>query len=174
MVRRRALLLAGLLALLLAANAQALSPYNRHVRARARADAASALAGIQLPPGATTVRRDPGVHRLVRLGIFCTPRYVVDRHSFWRVPGGPADVWSWIADHPPASNYGGVGTSRSEPGPFQGFVYFQSRDTKRVEDRQVIVAVADAKGGGTAVRIDSQDAWVPHSGQGVCWNPGGY
>jgi hypothetical protein len=161
MMRQRVLLLAGLLALLLAANAQALSPYNRQARARARADAAEELAAIRLPAGATTVEHDPGEHRLAHVGIAC-PRWVtVDDHDFWRVPGTPADVWSWIQEHPPAGNQGGVGASQSLPGPFQGFVYFSYPTTKKVDYRQLVASVAAAKGGGTAVRVDGLDAWIP-------------
>jgi hypothetical protein len=43
-------------------------------------------------------------------------------------------------------------------------VYFFYPTTKKVDYRQLVASVAAAKGGGTAVRVDSMDAWIPRRG----------
>ena len=49
-LRRRVLLVVDALVLVLAAGAQATTPYGRHAKARAERDAAKELAAVRLPP----------------------------------------------------------------------------------------------------------------------------
>ena len=164
---RRALFLAGLLALLLAAGAQATSSFGRRAMARAKADAAAELAAAQLPRGARTVHGDQSVGAL--LGppqVLCTKTYVVDKHAFWRVPEQPAAVWSWLKAHPPSQHTSVAADARS--GPFLGQVYVGFPVQLGVGSRFLKFRVVAAKGGGSAVRADGVAVWEPHPGSLFC------
>ena len=66
-MRRRTVLLTGLLTLVMVAGAQAMTPFGRRAKARATADAAQALAAVKLPAGARRVRGDQSVKGVLGL-----------------------------------------------------------------------------------------------------------
>jgi hypothetical protein len=125
-------------------------------RAAARADAAALLTRLQLPAGASASTVEPAGDggQLARpaVGPAATPN-VVDRHGWWRVPGGPAAVLAYVAAHPPA------GAHRFLSGP--GVAGFAWRPRRRVlNQRWLIVHAVALADGSTGVRADAQVVWV--------------
>lgn len=162
---RRSLLLAGVLALALAAAAQATTQFGRRAKSKARADAATELAAALLPHGARKVRGDQSVGHVLRgPSLPCIPKYVVDDHGFWRVPGDPSSVRQWIRKHPPPH----VKTILTVKGASYSFVAFMYGNQHAVTNRILQLTVAAAKGGGSAVRGDGVAAWEPRQGQSPC------
>jgi hypothetical protein len=156
---RRGLVLAAAVALVLPAGTQASRAFGRGARSRAAADAAMELATARLPSHASKVRSDQSVR-----GVLGSPprfrgvqaRYVVDDYRFWRAPGKPGAVAAWIQHHAPSRNTG-VGTAGRSP----WFVEFGFRDQRGVTDRFLMVTVAAAKGGGSALRVEGVAVWLP-------------
>jgi hypothetical protein len=163
-MKRRAVVLSAVIALLLVAGALAMTPFGRRAKRHATADGAHALAALKLPAGARRVRGDDSVNGLLgakpaRFGGI-PQRQVVDDMSFWHVPGKPRDVEQWVAEHPPAHFYG---FGRGGPRPL--FVEFTFVDKPGVTDRSLDIELWAAKGGGTAVRVDGVAVWLPHHRQ---------
>jgi hypothetical protein len=162
---RRSLLLAGVLALALAAAAQPTTRFGRRAKAKAKADAATQLAAALLPHSARKVHGDQSIgHMLRRPSEGCIPKYVVDDHAFWRVPGAPSSVQEWIRKHPPPH----VTTILTAQGPSYSYVAFMYADQQAVTGRLLQLTVAPAKGGGSALRGDGAAAWEPQKGQSPC------
>lgn len=168
-LNRRATVTAGLLALLVAAGAQATTAPGHQARARAKRDAASELAAAVLPKRAKKVRGDESVlGALRRPRPACIRKQVVYKSEFLRmVPGNPADVWSWIANHRPP-HYIEYSTQEDPGSPFYGLVMFFFRNQRDVANRYLQVTVASRKGGGSAIRVDGVAVWEAHPGRSPC------
>jgi hypothetical protein len=128
--------------------------------ARARRDAARELASVVLPHGAMKVSRDPSVHPALRSqGFPCTRRdqkYVVDDHGFWRIPGKPAKVWTWLRNHPPPhTNYRHAQSNPYGSKPVSWFFDVDFKNQRNVMFRSVLMTLRRATGGGTALRVDA-------------------
>lgn len=173
MRRRRVVWLAVLLALLLVAGAQAMTPFAHRSMARARRDAARELASVVLPHGAMKVSHDPSVHHaLGPAGIDCTRKYVVDDHGFWRIPGQPAKVWTWLRNHPvPHSDYHHAGSNPYGSKPVSWFVDADFKDQRNVVFRSVDMTLRPARGGGTALRADATAVGEPRPDAEPCLSP---
>jgi hypothetical protein len=135
-------------------------------RGLAHRDAQRILRSLRLPPGAVKVVADPSSPRLLGAPP-STPLIpkLVDVHGFWRVPGNLSDVLAWVKAHaPPGSHPGMSGESASGPrsGPatistaWVGFGFPVIPGARGY--RELIVTVARARGGGTALRADAQSA----------------
>jgi hypothetical protein len=125
-------------------------------RAAARADAATLLSRLKLPPGASVSGVEPAGDggQLARpaVGPAATPN-VVDRHEWWRVPGGPAAVIAYVDAHRPAGSrrfLTGAGVTGLDWGPRRGVL----------SQRRLIVQAVSLADGSTGVRADAQVVWV--------------
>ena len=175
MRRRRAVLLAGLLALLVAAGALARTTFVERSMAKARLDAARELASVVLPVGARKVRQDPSVHRaLAPQGVACIKKYVVEDHGFWRVAGQPASVWTWMREHRPQHTRT-VGSSTLEQNgqPLAWYITFFLPDQPEVTSRLLSVALRPPASGGSAIRVDAIAVGEPRPRQSPCVTAGG-
>jgi hypothetical protein len=121
------------------------------------------LAQLRLPAGAKRVSSD--LSRASLLGHapeHPATRSLVDVHSFWHVPGNPAAVLAWIEAHPPAGSMrqasGGLETASAERATWDGYNFGAVNGA--IESRWLLVEVARAAGGGTALRADAQAVWV--------------
>lgn len=124
----------------------------------ARAFAQHQLSAVRQPSGAARTRSDPAVG-----GVLAKPQsrpgigHLIGRHRFWRVPDTPATLIGWLRRHPPA------GTRLSTRGSAgnRGVAYMWMRRyahrtlPQGVYEAELDFAVATAKGGGSAVRVDS-------------------
>jgi hypothetical protein len=156
-------LLAGLLALVAAAAAQAVTVSGRRDKAKATLDAAKELAAIRLPRGSRKVPGDQSIgHVFRRPTEVCLTPYLVDDAGFWRVPGKPSSVRVWISKHPPPH------VTVVSTGWVPRSVVFEFPTQRGVPYRYLQVAVAAAKGGGSAVRGDGEAIWVPRRGLPFC------
>jgi hypothetical protein len=175
-MRRQLLLPVCVLALLFAASAQATTQFARRAKAQARADAAHELAAMPLPRGAQRVHGDQSVNGDLRPDMTaCVPKYVVDDHAYWRVPGKPADVSAWIVAHPPAQvTWTSNGELSDHGAPTMWSVDFGFRATPKVHVRGLFIAIAAAKGGGSAIRADGVAVWSPRRGDVPCAYAGSY
>lgn len=161
-LRRAALALSLLAAAVVAGSAAAHGPTAASNKRAAQQAAPRLLAALALPPGATAVTADPSRPHVLGGAPTrpLTPR-LVDVHGFWRVPGDPQTVLAWIEDHPPTAGMRGVsgasaysnGASTEWDGytfkPVPGILY----------SRTLLVEVAAAAGGATALRADAQVVW---------------
>ena len=148
-MRRRAVCLSVVIALILAAVALAMSPSRHRWMARARADVARQFTYVRLPQGAKRVRHDPSVDGLHLEGRFCLPKYTAWAYEFWRVPGRQDAVFTWIEKHPPRHNLGYDATGDSD-------ITVPFKSHKNVLGQTVDIQLGAARGGGTAVRVDSE------------------
>jgi hypothetical protein len=139
--------------------------------AHARVDAATELASAVLPHGARKVRRDPSVHRSLRpQGVACIKKYVVEDHSFWRLAGKPAAVWTWMLKHPPERTRSvGSSTLVDHGKPVAWSIWFCLPDQPNVVSRMLTVALRPATGGATAIRVDAIAVGEPHPNQAPCF-----
>jgi len=164
-MRRQAVLLAGLLGLLLAASALAITPFGRGAKAKANVDAAKELAALQLPHGASQVHGDQSVKGVLGPPVVaCTRKHVVYDFGFWRVTGKPSAVWAWVRNHPPP-HVRWIAWAESEP---VSSVDFGFADQRNVISRILKVTVAAAKGSGSAVRADGVAVWLPRGESSPC------
>lgn len=164
MQRGVAVVVGGLVVALVAAVSAlaAVSGGSQSNHAQARADARQQLAALAVPPGAKQVSQDTSVHRNLSP---CPPlcnaeEAVVDDSRFWRVPGDPKSVAAWVSSHAPAGAR--VRSSGPEPG-YQGNYqvwFWFGGEPGHVVGRSVIVEVAPAQGGGSAMRADSEAKWI--------------
>jgi hypothetical protein len=157
MTRRRVLWVAAVLALALAAGAQATTPYAQRSIARAKSDAAKQLASMVLPHGSRKVRHDPSIHRVLgRQGVACTKKYVAEPHGFWRIPGRPAKAWRWLREHPPhSSRMSAFGILKHGKTPLAWYVEFKFPDQRNVIGRVDYMALRHATRDRTALRVDA-------------------
>lgn len=167
-MRRAALFLAAAIALLMAAEAQATTPFARRSVARARADAARELASVRFPQGARKVRSDPSVGRVLAPQLVpCVKRFVAEDGRYLRVPGQPASVWTWMREHPLQHRSVGFGTG-GERGISIWLLMFSLPDQRDVTYRMIFVQLARARGGGTAIRIDAIAVGEPRPHRALC------
>lgn len=163
---------AGLLAGVAAAHKQTAGSNKR----AAQQAAPGLLAALMLPLGASAVASDPSrLHLLGRAPSAPVTPNLVDAHGFWHVPGTPGSVLRWIEDHPPAGgerDLGGQSGSSSSGVTAQWEGYSFASVAGVLSYRALLVEVAAAAGGGTALRADGQAVWlVPRSGSE--WIPAG-
>jgi hypothetical protein len=173
--RRRTVWLAGLLVLLVAAPATAMTPFARRSMAAARADAARELLSAVLPHRARRVRLDPSVNRaLAPQAVACLKRYVVEDHAFWRMAGDPAAVWQWMREHPPR-NVRSIGDSTLMQGgtTLAWYIWFSLPNQSNVTSRMLSIGLRPATGGGTAIRVDAIAVAEPRPHQAPCVSAGG-
>jgi hypothetical protein len=129
-------------------------------RERAVADAAAILTAFVPPPGAQRLAKAPdadgGWLRFPSstLGSIA----LVDDVSFWTAPGQPQAVLAWEAAHlprrftPEDQDFGPPSWDRTfSLAPIPGVL----------DGRDLVVEVAAAGGGQTAIRVDAQVAWQP-------------
>jgi hypothetical protein len=167
-MRRAALFLVAGITLLVAAEAQATTPFARRSIAHARVDAARELASVRLPQGAKKVRSDPSVGRLLApQQVGCVKKFVVEDGRYWRVPGQPASVWSWMRQHPVQSGEIGFGTGGERDIPIW-LVMFLFPDQRDVTYRMIYIQLAPARGGGTAIRVDAIAVGEPRPHRALC------
>jgi hypothetical protein len=149
------------IAVLVTATATAMSPAMGGTKAKR--DAAKQLAAVRFPRGARAVSRDPSVGSLrPPWSKLCLRQYTAWDHGFWRVPGAPSSVWNWIRHHPPL-HAGGVDSTVSGPAgrPVIWGISVPFKGQPGVEGRAVDISIAAARGGGTAVRVDSTAVRIP-------------
>lgn len=167
---------AVLLALIGADAALAVTPFARRseVGAKAgtvaKADAARQLAAIRFPPGARKVQRDPSIRPLgpawggnapQTRGCRILEQYEAWDSGFWRVPGTPSSVWTWMQHHPPVPTFDAgrwydsdISWQGKSPPPWGiDFIFKQQRN---VVGRTDFVTLWFARGGGTAVRVETE------------------
>lgn len=121
------------------------------------------LALLHLPPGAVAAATDPSAGRLLAAAPTrpATPN-LVEAHRFWVVSGDPNTVLTWVDKHPPtgsqANQSGAEGTSHGVTMSWTGF--WLGPATAALSYRELVVTVARARSGRTAVRGDAQVVWV--------------
>jgi hypothetical protein len=175
-MRRRVLCVAGVVALLLAGVALALTSFAQRSIARAKVDAAKQLASVVLPHPARKVRHDPSIGRVLgRQGVACTKKYVAEPHGFWRIPGKPDRVWKWLREHPArSSRLLASGMLKHGNTPLAWYVEFSFPDQRNVTARVDYLALRHARGGGTALRIDAVAVGEPRPHHAPCFSAGSY
>lgn len=138
---------------------QAASP-----RQRADADAARIIADFPRPPGAV---RTGLIASLTSPGVGMGSTDVVTATRWWRVPGQPKAVLSWVRTHLPAgftwAASGGSTAGGSSPAgsaETQADIFALSPVPAVLPQRQLVVT-AVAYQGQTALRTDAQVAWLP-------------
>lgn len=124
----------------------------------ARAFAQDQLSAVRLPSGAAGTRSDPAVG-----GVLAKPQsrpgigHLIDRHRFWRVPEIPAALIGWLRRHPPGgtrlSTWGSGGNRGVASVWMRGYSYRTL--PQGIYKAELDFAIAAAKGGGSAVRVDS-------------------
>ena len=127
---------------------------------RAQADAEGLLSDLRLPEGAQLASSDPSVGQgLTVSSVFASApgpgQAYADR--FWRVPGEPQEVITWIETHVPAAARVSL---FSRPPSDVGF-RFRPRPSGVTYEEQLLVAALRAEGGGTALRAQGQVVWFP-------------
>jgi hypothetical protein len=157
-MRRRWLVsLAVLLALLGAAAGLAMSPSARRSMSRARTDADRQLAAVRFPDGARKIRHDPSVRGLHKAGRFCVKSYTAWVHGFWQVPETPESLFRWIQKNPPLHTHGFDATWSKKNGKAVAWdITVPFPDQTNVHGQTVDIQLGLARGGGTAVRVDSE------------------
>jgi hypothetical protein len=131
-------------------------------RRAAHNDARHLLSLLVLPPGAVSSPTDPSVDRLLGSpGLGTGSVGAVDRHRFWRVPGDPTAVLASVEGHPPAgSRLMARGSSSGPSGDTRSDDFSFAAVHGVLLSRSLVVTVAAARGGGTAVRADAEIVWV--------------
>jgi hypothetical protein len=121
------------------------------------------LLTLRLPAGAQPSATDPArSDALARSPSAPATPALVDLHRFWWLPGGLQEVSNWIQHHPPHGATGNMGGASATPGgttsQWTGFGFAPRSGV--LSERELIVTVAHARGGGTALRADAQVVWV--------------
>lgn len=133
---------------------------------RAEADASAILASFVVPAGARQLSAAPAADGGQLRQPFQVPGtlYLVDKASWWLVPGQPQRVLRWERAHLPRRfAYAGDGSAGSVNGGWTASEdQFSLPDVPTVLDwRYLLVEVVGAGRGQTAIRVDAQVAWVP-------------
>jgi hypothetical protein len=132
-------------------------------RQRAAADATRIIADFRRPPGAVRTGR---IASLDNPAVGMGTSDVVTATRWWRVPGQPRAVLSWISAHLPsgytAAGSGSVtfGSSTGALVESQGDAFALSPVPGVLPQRQLVVTVMRYRGQ-TALRTDAQVAWLP-------------
>ncbi|HEU5386424.1 MAG TPA: hypothetical protein VFV73_11025 [Streptosporangiaceae bacterium] len=132
-------------------------------RQRAVADAARIIADFRRPPG--TARSGP-IASLSNPAVGIGTSDVATATRWWRVPGQPRAVLSWVRAHLPAGftpDGSGSGTFRNSSGALvesQGDVFMLPPVPGVLPQRQLVVTAMPYRGQ-TALRTDAQVEWLP-------------
>jgi hypothetical protein len=133
-------------------------------RQRAVADAARIIAGFPRPPGAV---RTGLIASLNSPGAGMGTTDVVTATRWWRVPGQPRAVLSWIRAHlpsgftPAGSGFGSSGSPTSaNPVESRTDIFALAPAPSVLPQRQLAVTAVSYRGQ-TALRTDAQVAWLP-------------
>jgi hypothetical protein len=136
-----------------AASQTAASP---RLRERAVTDAAAILRAFVVPPGAQRLQKAPDVLKVPSSSLVSTT--LVDDVSCWRAPGQPQAVLAWEQAHlprrftPEDAVFGPPSWDRTfSLSPIPGVL----------NARDLVVEVAGAGNGQTAIRVDAQVSWQP-------------
>lgn len=131
---------------------------------RAQADAAAILAAFAVPSGAKRLSAPPASVKAALGQPFQTDSSpdIVDKNSFWAVPGLPAAVLAWEKQHVPrqftrAETFQGTNGGVAE----SGDVFTLPPVAGVLQSRELMVEVAGGGGGQTAIRVDAQVTWTP-------------
>ena len=128
----------------------------RAPRQRAVAGAAAMLRAFAVPPGARRLAQAPEVLKVPITTLVSAT--LVDDVSFWRAPGQPQAVLAWEQAHLPR---------RFTPGdadfgpPAWDRTFSLSPVPGVLNGRDLVVEVAGAGHGQTAIRVDAQVSWQP-------------
>jgi hypothetical protein len=125
-------------------------------RERAVADAAAILKAFVVPPGGQRLQKAPDVLKFPSSTIVSTA--LVDDVSFWRAPGQPQAVLAWEQAHLPrrfTPEDAGFGP------PTWDRAFSESPIPGVLNGRDLVVEVAGAGNGQTAVRVDARVSWQP-------------
>jgi hypothetical protein len=134
-------------------------------RQRAEADAAAIRASFVPPPGARRLTAAPDASEgiLDQPAMTAVTPNLVDDPSFWLAPGQPQAVLAWEKAHMPRRFSNSFYGSGSQPG--GGTEWNDGFELPPVpgvlNSRQLIVEVASAGHGRTAIRTDAQVEWLP-------------
>jgi hypothetical protein len=139
-------------------------PRERVTRAAAARDAARLLTRVVLPPGATRSAREPAGDG----GLLARPAdrpaevKLLDRHSWWRVPGGLATVSAFITSHAPAGARLAVsGSSGGTAEPSSRFDDFGWPPVGHVlGTRMLVVGLIALSPDATGLRVDAEVQWI--------------
>lgn len=137
-----------------AASASAETP-----KQRAEADAAAILASFVPPPGARRLAKPPKLPYdvLVQPLSVLVSNSMVDKTTFWEAPGAPQAVLAWEEAHvsrrftPGDADFGPPAWDRGFDLPSAGILI----------TRELVVEVAGAGHGRSAIRVDAQVGWQP-------------
>jgi hypothetical protein len=125
-------------------------------RERAVADAAAILRAFVVPPGGQRLHTAPDVLKVPSSTLVSTT--LVDQVSFWRAPGQPRAVLAWEQAHLPRRFIPGD----ADFGPPSWDRTFSLSPVPGVLNaRDLVVEVAGAGTGQTAIRVDAQVSWQP-------------
>lgn len=132
---------------------------------RAVADARHVLASFVPPPGARRLPRAPDAGEGMLRQPFQTPGvfHLIDKASFWEVPGQPQQLLDWEAAHLPRQ-FKPAGTSAlSDHGTtiLWGDEYSLPAVPSVLLERDLLIAAVRAGNGKTDIRVDAQITWVP-------------
>lgn len=125
-------------------------------RERAVADAAAILRAFVVPPGGQRLPKAPDALKVPSSTLVSTT--LVDDVAFWRAPGQPQAVLAWEQAHLPRHftpedvSFGAASWDRTfSLSPIPGVL----------NARDMVVEVAEAGNGRTAIRVDAQVSWQP-------------
>ncbi len=125
-------------------------------RQRAVADAAAIVRAFVVPPGARRLQQVPDVLKVPSSTLVSAT--LVDDVSFWRAPGQPQAVLAWEQAHLPRRFTPGD----ADFGPPSWDRTFSLPPIPGVLNaRDLVVEVAGAGNGQTAIRVDAQVSWQP-------------
>jgi hypothetical protein len=131
---------------------------------RADADVKAILASFAVPPGARELTAPPAStgEALANPAQASVTPDIIDVHSFWEVPGNPAAILAWVGAHLPREFQRTV-TMSGKIGSVAdlGDVFSLSQIAGVLNQREMLVDVAGAGRGQTAIRVDAQDTWIP-------------
>jgi hypothetical protein len=131
----------------------------------AETSAASLLASLNLPPGATRQASEPagddGTLGQPASGPPMTPN-VVDDAAWWVVPGTVQQVVQYLEHHPPAGgqpSLSGQGSSSGKP-TVTAVGFGWPAVPGQLSLRTLVVAVVQLQNGSTGVRADGEAVWI--------------
>jgi hypothetical protein len=125
-------------------------------RERAVADATAILRAFAVPPGAQRLRQAPAALKAPITALVSST--LVDKVSFWRAPGQPQAVLAWEQTHLP----GRFTPEDANFGPPSWDHMFSLAPVPGVlTARDLVVEVAGAGHGQTAIRVDAEVGWQP-------------
>ncbi len=133
-------------------------------RQRAIADAAAILASFAVPPGARRLPGAPAANggALRQPLLVAAAANLVDQVAWWQVPGQPRQVLGWERAHLPR-RFAFFNETTTDGGPALRPMWADELSLPPVpavlDSRILLVEVADAGGGQTAIRVDAQVTW---------------